>query len=183
MRLDPNLVSVDLYATLGISPAATHQEIRRAYRRLVSVSHPDLNPHDMRSAERRMARINVAAGVLIDPAKRAEYDRLRNGGKPVAPRRRRPTGRPHAPPIDVSRVRLDARDQELIEQFRSRPARAFSSFEHWTLSWTPEFRAAFLFASVALAVGLIRLARPTSLPSPFEEARPAATAKATSART
>jgi hypothetical protein len=72
---------------------------------------------------------------------------------------------------------------ELIDRLRSWPARTASAFEAWRESWTPEFRMAFLFASMALAMGLIRLAKPTSLPSPFEEARPAATAAAASART
>jgi len=181
MRLDRDLENVDLYAVLGVPRSATTLEIRRKYRRLVSISHPDLNPHDMRGAERRMARINVAAGILIDPARRAAYDRIRAG----AGRRRSPRaghGRRHAPTVDISHVRLDARDLEILEHLRSWPARAMASFEHWTEGWTPEFRMAFLCASMAIAVGLIRLARPTSLPSPFEEARPAATAKATVAR-
>ncbi|MCC6663212.1 MAG: J domain-containing protein [Polyangiaceae bacterium] len=174
MRFERALVNIDLYAVLKVPRAATPEQIRRAHRRLASVSHPDLNPNDMRRAERRMAQINVAAGVLMDPARRAVYDRLRadrdQGREPGD------GGVRHAPPVDTSHVRLDARDLEWVDRLRSWPARAGARFDQWTDSWTPEFRMMFLFASVALALGLIRSAKPTSLPSPFEEARPAATA-------
>ncbi|MBK8996458.1 MAG: J domain-containing protein [Myxococcales bacterium] len=176
MRFDRALVNVDLYAVLKVPRHATPEQIRRAHRRLASISHPDLNPHDMSRAERRMAQINVAAGVLMDPARRAAYDRMRADRDDG----REPGGRgvPHAPPIDVSSVRLDPRDLEWIDRLRSWPSRLSAQFDQWTESWSPEFRMMFLFASVALALGLIRSARPTSLPSPFEEARPAATAAA-----
>lgn len=172
MRFDRALVNIDLYAVLKVPRQATPEQIRRAHRRLASISHPDLNPNDMRRAEQRMAQINVAAGVLKDPARRAAYDRLRaerdEGHEPAS------RGVPHSPPIDVSHVRLDPRDLEWIERLRSWPSRISAAFDQWTESWSPEFRMMFLFASVALALGLIRSAKPTSLPSPFEEARPAA---------
>ncbi len=176
MRFDRALVNIDLYAVLKVPRHSTPLQIRRAHRRLASISHPDLNPNDMSRAERRMAQINVAAGVLMDPARRAAYDRMRADRDEG----REPEGRgvPHAPPIDVSHVRLDPRDLEWIERLRSWPARISAQFDQWTESWSPEFRMMFLFASVALALGLIRSAKPTSLPSPFEEARPAPTAAA-----
>ncbi|MBK7584984.1 MAG: J domain-containing protein [Myxococcales bacterium] len=181
MRFDRALINVDLYAVLKIPRQATPEQIRRAHRRLATISHPDLNPNDMSRAQRRMAEINVAAGVLMEPSLRSAYDRLRadlHEGR--EPERR---GVPHAPPVDTSHIRLDARDLEWLERLRSWPARASASFDTWTESWTPEFRMMFLFASVALALGLIRSAKPTSLPSPFEEARPAATAMARSSPT
>lgn len=172
MRLDQDLVNADLYAVLGVRPGADTQEIRRAYRRLVSLSHPDLNPHDMRRAEQRMARINVAAGVLIDPIRREAYDRARSGGgRPRRSASRTRRSRPPAPPIDFSRVRLDPREISAVAHWRTWPARALASFEDWRQSWSPEFRMVFLCASLGLALGLIRLARPTSLPSPFEDER------------
>lgn len=174
MRFDRALVNVDLYAVLKVPRHATPEQIRRAHRRLASISHPDLNPGDMRRAQQRMSEINVAAGMLMDPSRRAVYDRMRaereEGREPES------RGVPHAPPVDVSHVRLDARDLEWVDRLRSRPARLSSRFDQWTESWSPEFRMMFLFASVALALGLIRSAKPTSLPSPFEEARPAVAA-------
>jgi curved DNA-binding protein CbpA len=175
MRFDRALVDIDLYAVLRVPRHANPAQIRRAHRRLASVSHPDLNPSDPR-AQRRMSEINVAAGVLMDPARRSAYDRLR--ADRTSGRWAEPSGERHAPPVDTSHVRLDPRDLEWIDRLRSWPARASAGFDRWTESWTPEFRMMFLFASVALALGLIRSAKPTSLPSPFEEARPAPTAQA-----
>ncbi|KAG5459181.1 MAG: DnaJ domain-containing protein [Olpidium bornovanus] len=56
-----------LYERLGIPPAATDDEIRRAYR-----YHPDKN----RSADPEVFQaINHAYDILGDPKKRAVYDR------------------------------------------------------------------------------------------------------------
>jgi curved DNA-binding protein CbpA len=172
MRFDRALLNVDLYAVLRVPPHATPDEIRRAYRRLVSVSHPDLNPNGVRRAERRMAQINIAAGVLLDASRRATYDRLRRERSDRARDDARDRGAPHASPVDASKVRLDAQDWSTIEHFRSPPSRWFASFDSWTESWSPASRVKFVVASMALAIGLIQLARPTSLPLPFEEARP-----------
>ncbi|HZS06949.1 MAG TPA: DnaJ domain-containing protein [Blastocatellia bacterium] len=63
----------DLYRTLGVSRNASANEIKSAYRRLARRYHPDLNSAD--SAAREFARITEAYQTLIDPQKRAYYDR------------------------------------------------------------------------------------------------------------
>lgn len=69
---------VDAYAVLGVSPRASQHELKAAHRTLVSRHHPDLVPADERSAAtRRVQEINVAYGLVRDPAARAEYDRVR----------------------------------------------------------------------------------------------------------
>lgn len=82
MRAQP-----DYYRTLGLTPSATPEEIRRAYRRLALEWHPDRNP-GRRDAEERFKEISEAYAVLIDPAKRTQYDRLREGAGGPAPYRR-----------------------------------------------------------------------------------------------
>jgi curved DNA-binding protein len=71
----------DYYAILGLHPEATQEEIRRAYRRLALEWHPDRRPGDPTAAE-RFKEISEAYAVLIDPAKRREYDQSRRAGAP-----------------------------------------------------------------------------------------------------
>ncbi len=69
----------DYYRTLSISPDASAEEIKKAYRRLALETHPDRNPGDA-GAEERFKKINEAYGVLSDPGKRAQYDQYRRVG-------------------------------------------------------------------------------------------------------
>jgi molecular chaperone DnaJ len=73
----------DFYSLLGVSRDAGEEEIKRAYRRLAMEYHPDRNPSP--EAEARFKEIAEAYSVLMDPEKRAAYDRygeagLRGGG-------------------------------------------------------------------------------------------------------
>ncbi len=61
------------YAALGLSSAATADEIKQAYRKLARAHHPDLHPDDA-TAEARFKDISAAYGFLKDPATRARYD-------------------------------------------------------------------------------------------------------------
>jgi len=64
---------MDLYAVLGVTKAATADEIRSAYRKLAFQSHPDRNPGD-KDKERQFKEISAAYDVLSDDAKRARYE-------------------------------------------------------------------------------------------------------------
>jgi len=65
----------DYYAELNVSPTATPQEIRQAYRALALQFHPDTSTAP--DAETRFQRIQQAYEVLSDAEKRAAYDRWR----------------------------------------------------------------------------------------------------------
>ena len=67
----------NLYGELGISEAASPEEIRSAYLRLAKESHPDLAQTDQEriDAVEKMTRLNQAAEILAVEGKRAEYDR------------------------------------------------------------------------------------------------------------
>ncbi len=61
----------DLYATLGVSPSATGEEIKKSYRKLARQLHPDVNP----GKEEAFKAVTAAYETLSDPQKRAQYDR------------------------------------------------------------------------------------------------------------
>ncbi|MFZ7089925.1 DnaJ C-terminal domain-containing protein [Primorskyibacter sp. 2E233] len=63
----------DPYEALGLSKSATAEEIKKAYRKLVRTSHPDLHPDDP-EAEARFKAISTAYEILKDPETRARYD-------------------------------------------------------------------------------------------------------------
>ena len=58
----------DPYQVLGVSPGATDEEIKQAYRRLAKKYHPDRNPGDQEAA-RQMQRINAAYEQIKNPEK------------------------------------------------------------------------------------------------------------------
>jgi DnaJ-class molecular chaperone len=70
----------DYYQTLGISPRAGSEEIKKAYRHLAFKYHPDSNGGKTESEE-KFKEVSEAYGVLIDPQKRGDYDHRRAKGK------------------------------------------------------------------------------------------------------
>ena len=89
--------SMDYYRILGVKPNATSDDIHAAYRRLARAFHPDIHPGSAEALV-RMARVNAAKSVLLDPHARAAYDLSRNSGhlssrrvhpQPAAPKRTR----------------------------------------------------------------------------------------------
>ena len=73
----------DLYTVLGVTPAATTDEITAAFRAHAKALHPDRNPGDPVAAE-RFKDLTLAYQTLVRPRARAAYDR-RHRPAPVAP--------------------------------------------------------------------------------------------------
>ncbi|MBQ3192661.1 MAG: DnaJ domain-containing protein [Oscillospiraceae bacterium] len=66
----------DPYKVLGVSPDASDEDIKRAYRRLAKKYHPDLNPGDQEAA-RRMQEVNAAYEQIKNPEK---FQNQQSGG-------------------------------------------------------------------------------------------------------
>lgn len=99
MLFPDGVASDDLYALLGVSPQAPSQDLEIAWRTQVQRWHPDRNPEPL--ATSRTAFINVAHGILRDPAHRAHYD-ARGLARASAPRRDRA---PEPPTAEEARRR------------------------------------------------------------------------------
>ena len=69
----------DFYAVLGVKKDVTAPELKKAYRKLARLHHPDSNPGNA-AAEARFKEISEANSVLSDSAQRAEYDQIRAMG-------------------------------------------------------------------------------------------------------
>jgi curved DNA-binding protein len=65
----------DYYDTLGVARRANDDEIRRAFRRLARIYHPDMTGNNT-AAESKFKEINEAYEVLGDPDRRKRYDDL-----------------------------------------------------------------------------------------------------------
>ena len=59
---------IDPYEVLGVSPGASQEEIKKAYRKKAKEYHPDLHPDDP-DAARKMNEINEAYDMLQNPEK------------------------------------------------------------------------------------------------------------------
>src|ERR1017187_4770683 len=65
----------DYYKVLGVARTAGGDEIRKAFRKLARVYHPDV-AKDKKGAEEKFKEINEAYEVLGDAEKRKKYDEL-----------------------------------------------------------------------------------------------------------
>ena len=65
----------DYYEILEVSRSVSTEEVKRAYRKLAVKFHPDKNPGDPH-AEEKFKELGEAYDVLMDPDKRANYDRF-----------------------------------------------------------------------------------------------------------
>src|SRR5690242_15363531 len=102
----------DPYQVLGVGFGASRQDISRAYRRAVHGTHPDAQPQDP-LARARFEALTEAYDLLMDPARRAEYDRRdahTDTPRPEAPRLGAPPGGPAiwAGPVHIASATIPA---------------------------------------------------------------------------
>jgi molecular chaperone DnaJ len=69
----------DYYEILGVSRDCSADDLKRAFRKLAMLNHPDRNPDDPQAAE-RFKECSEAYEVLSDPDKRRSYDMFGHSG-------------------------------------------------------------------------------------------------------
>ncbi|MPC53910.1 DnAJ-like protein [Portunus trituberculatus] len=72
----------DYYEVLGVAKDDTTGAIKKQFRRLALVTHPDKNPHDVQGATVKFQLLQRAADTLSDPDKRARHDATLRGNRP-----------------------------------------------------------------------------------------------------
>lgn len=88
----PPPVHIDLYDALGITPSASSDDIKAAFRSLALKFHPDRNQGDP-AAAKKYTEISTAYAILGDEVQRAAYDHARAGAPPA------PAPPPPPPPV------------------------------------------------------------------------------------
>jgi curved DNA-binding protein CbpA len=108
---------VDPYQALGVSPAASDQELRAAYRRLVQLHHPDHNGGSRESARRFEEVQDAYAEIRRRRGAGTDRPRARAADPPRAERRQSP---PRASTDAAADERLAAMEREIREAHLAR---------------------------------------------------------------
>lgn len=66
----------DFYEVLGVARGASQDEVKKAYRKLAVMYHPDKNPDNKAESEEKFKEATEAYSVLSDPDNRAKYDQF-----------------------------------------------------------------------------------------------------------
>lgn len=69
------MAKADFYTTLGVNRSATADEIKKAYRKLAMLYHPDKNPGN-KASEEKFKEVSEAYETLSDTKKRQVYDQF-----------------------------------------------------------------------------------------------------------
>ncbi len=167
----------DPYAVLGVSPAATAEDVRRAYHTRVRRLHPDVNP----AGTEAFRRVTAAYEILGDPGRRRAFDAARRAEDAL---RFGPTAQRHAPGPTVSTYPTAApgaaREPTPQEEAAMRAvARPVWTIDEWALiAWIGRSLAvgiviALLFLGTIGLAGLLHVGPDSgpSVPSPVPGAR------------
>ncbi|KAF3505491.1 hypothetical protein F2Q69_00007915, partial [Brassica cretica] len=119
------VMGVDYYNILKVNHSARDDDLKKAYKRLAMIWHPDKNPSARRDeAEAKFKRISEAYDVLSDPQKRQIYDlygeeglksgKIPNSSYEASSSSSRPPHFYHQHPPNAASFRFNPRDAEDI---------------------------------------------------------------------
>ncbi|MHA1990091.1 MAG: DnaJ domain-containing protein [Candidatus Hodarchaeales archaeon] len=117
----------DCYNTLGVTQKASDSEIKKAYRKLAMIYHPDVSKKkglDPKSAEEKFKEVGEAYAILSDPEKRKMYDQF---GWAAFNAGFQPPGQ-HGPFQTVYTTNTDIDPFEIFREFFGNGFDPFSSF-------------------------------------------------------
>jgi hypothetical protein len=76
--IEESVLEKDLYKVLGLDPKSSQQDIKKAFRKLAKVHHPDKSSEQNKEINEAIFReIAEAYEILSDPAQKHEYDHFR----------------------------------------------------------------------------------------------------------
>jgi curved DNA-binding protein len=118
----------DYYEVLGVARDASAEEIKKTFRKLARLYHPDV-AKDKVTGEKKYKEINEAYEVLGDPEKRQKYDQLGADWKQAGQQPPPGQGRHGSPYQNVSEVHFDGTGfSDFFEQFFGGRNRSTSGF-------------------------------------------------------
>jgi hypothetical protein len=135
------------YDNLKVPRTDSPEAIRAAYRKLSQKHHPDRNSGDPEAA-RNMVLINVAYGVLSDPARRAQHDRWIAQQESVL---EAPSSKPREPVLDPQRYTPKPRSKPRARRKSDDVNNSFSDGLRQTIRGAFVYQAAFLIVVPLLA--------------------------------
>jgi len=107
----------DYYSLLQVKHDVTEEDLKKAYKTLAKLWHPDKNPNNQKEATRKFKEISEAYQVLSDPIRRRDYDnnlRYKEKEGPTYPRDETCNNNRRS-----SRFRSSRRTQPQQQQFRN----------------------------------------------------------------
>ena len=104
----------DYYSILGVPEDATQAQMKKIYRKLAAIYHPDQADFDKEHATEKFKELNEAYEVLSDSTKRAAYDKQKAKSSSSTDHNKPP--RPSVSPVrlDFGTLRKGEQRSELV---------------------------------------------------------------------